>query len=35
MFQQFGEEYDYFGLKKLSDDEIKELERQAKLLDEE
>ena len=35
MFQQSGENHDYFGLKELSDDEIKELERQAKLLDEE
>lgn len=27
--------FDYFGLKKLSDEQIQELERQAELLDEE
>ncbi len=32
---QFGENYYYIGLKKLTDEEIQELERQAKLLDEE
>ena len=31
---QFGQNYDYFGLKKLSDEQIQELERQAELLDE-
>jgi hypothetical protein len=32
---QFGQNFDYFGLKKLTDEEIQELERQAELLDEE
>jgi len=31
---QFGQNFDYIGLKKLTDEEIQELERQAELLDE-
>lgn len=32
---QSGQNFDYIGLKKLTDEEILELERQAELLDEE